>query len=153
MLCLALCAAGCSADVLRPRPVEKKLLSLAAKLVEDHDLPGITMAVATADGVVSVAAGAANTESGSVMSPETTMLAASIGKTFVAATMLQLVDEGRLELDAPISNWLADESWFDRIPNAQEITVRHLLNHSSGLPDHVHMQAFRDLWLAGDAAD
>jgi D-alanyl-D-alanine carboxypeptidase len=83
------------------------------------------------------------------MTAETTMLAASIGKTFVAAAVLQMSDEGKLNLDDPISNWLGDKAWFDRLPNANTITIRHLLQHSSGLLDHVHMQAFSDLWLGG----
>jgi D-alanyl-D-alanine carboxypeptidase len=36
--------------------------------------------------------------------------------------------------------------WFDRLPNGATITVRHLLQHRSGLPDHVHMPAFAALW-------
>ena len=75
------------------------------------------------------------------------MLAASIGKTFVAATVLQLCDEGRLDLDAPISKWLERWDWFADLPNADTIRVRHLLQHTSGLPDHVHMDAFAQLGL------
>jgi D-alanyl-D-alanine carboxypeptidase len=45
--------------------------------------------------------------------------------------------DGTLDLDAKISRWLGDEPWFDRLPNGDTITLRHLLNHSSGLIDHV----------------
>jgi D-alanyl-D-alanine carboxypeptidase len=56
-----------------------------------------------------------------------------VGKTYAAALALQLVREGRLELDAPISRYLGREPWFDRLPNARAITVRQLMNHSSGV--------------------
>ena len=65
-----------------------------------------------------------------------------IGKTFVGATALALAREGVLELDAPVSRWLGDRQWFTRLPNHAAMTVRHLLNHSSGLPDHVHLESF-----------
>lgn len=54
----------------------------------------------------------------------------SITKTFLATVVLQLVDEGRLGLDDPVDAWLPGV-----VPNGQEITVRHLLNHTSGLYD------------------
>jgi D-alanyl-D-alanine carboxypeptidase len=124
-----------------------RLTSQARQLVNDYDLPGITLAIASADGVISIAIGSADRERDRAMSPETTMLAASIGKTFVAATVLQLVDEGRLDLDDPISNWLGRRDWFADLPNADSIRVRHLLQHTSGLQDHVHMDAFAQLGL------
>jgi len=124
-----------------------RLTSEARNLVHVYDLPGITVAIASPDGVISIAAGRADREHDRAMSPETTMLAASIGKTFVAATVLQLCDEGRLDLDDPISKWLERWDWFADLPNADTIRVRHLLQHTSGLPDHVHMDAFAQLGL------
>lgn len=55
----------------------------------------------------------------------------SVTKTFVAAVVLQLVAEGKLELDAPVGRWLPG-----LVPPA--ITVRHLLAHTSGLDDYVN---------------
>jgi D-alanyl-D-alanine carboxypeptidase len=70
------------------------------------------------------------------------MLSGSIGKTYVAAVMLQLVQEGRVDLDAGIGRWFGKESWFERLPNAKEITLRMLMNHTSGIPEHVLMEEF-----------
>lgn len=106
----------------------------------------MTVAMAGPDGVVTIATGVANREDEAPMTPEMTMLAASIGKTFVAATVLELSEEERLALDDPISRWLGDRVWFDRLPNGKTITVRHLLQHRSGLPDHIHLPAFAELW-------
>ncbi|MEK7854472.1 MAG: serine hydrolase domain-containing protein, partial [Acidobacteriota bacterium] len=61
------------------------------------------------------------------------MLAGSTGKTFAAATALQLVKEGKIDLDAKVEKYLGAEPWFSRLPNANDITVRQLMNHSSGL--------------------
>lgn len=56
--------------------------------------------------------------------------AGSITKTFVATVVLQLAGTGRLRLDDPIERWLPGV-----IPDGDRITVRHLLAHTSGLPD------------------
>ncbi|GAA1277402.1 serine hydrolase domain-containing protein [Saccharothrix xinjiangensis] len=56
----------------------------------------------------------------------------SVTKTFVATVVLQLVDEGRVGLDDPISRYV------DGVPKGDEITVRQVLNHSSGLYDYAH---------------
>jgi D-alanyl-D-alanine carboxypeptidase len=70
------------------------------------------------------------------------MLAASIGKSFVAATCVSLAREGVLDLDRPVAYWLGEYTWFDRLPNHDIITLRQLLNHTSGLPDHVYTEKF-----------
>jgi D-alanyl-D-alanine carboxypeptidase len=56
--------------------------------------------------------------------------AGSITKTFVATVVLQLVDEGELRLDDTVEKWLPGV-----VPNGDHITVRQLLNHTSGLYD------------------
>ncbi|MGH9768604.1 MAG: serine hydrolase domain-containing protein, partial [Blastocatellia bacterium] len=71
------------------------------------------------------------------MKPADRMLAGSIGKTYVSAVALQLVEEGKLSLDDKIEKWLGKEPWFDRLPNARQITLRTLMNHTSGIPEHV----------------
>lgn len=108
-----------------------------------YGFPGATAAYAWSDGPYGTAAtGLADVEAGTPMRPTSRMLAASIGKTFVGATAAALAEEGALDLDAPIARWLGDRPWFARLPNHDRITLRHLLTHRSGLPDHVHMDAF-----------
>ncbi|WP_290648951.1 serine hydrolase domain-containing protein [Aquisalimonas sp.] len=112
-----------------------------------YGFPGATAAIALPDGTVAAAAvGLADLETGRAMSPETPMLAASIGKTFVAATVLALESEGRLSRADLLVDHLDDRPWFGDLPNAGSITINHLLHHSSGLPDHVHLPAFQAAW-------
>jgi D-alanyl-D-alanine carboxypeptidase len=61
----------------------------------------------------------------------------SITKTFVATVVLQLAAEGRLRLDDSVEKWLPGV-----VPNGQNITLRQLLNHTSGLYDYVKTLAF-----------
>jgi D-alanyl-D-alanine carboxypeptidase len=58
--------------------------------------------------------------------------AGSITKTFVATVLLQLVDEGRVRLEDSVERWLPGV-----VPNGRSITLRQLLNHTSGLYDYV----------------
>ena len=109
------------------------------RLREKHGFPGATCAYVLPDGNVGEAAtGFADKETKEPMTPKSRMLAASIGKTFVATTILDLAHEGRLDLDDYISSWLGEKSWYRRLPNHATITIRHLLTHSAGLSDHVH---------------
>jgi D-alanyl-D-alanine carboxypeptidase len=64
----------------------------------------------------------------------------STTKTFMAALALQLVAEGRLALDDTVDRWLPRQ-----LPNSSAVTVRMLLNHSSGLPDYTHDPVLNDL--------
>ena len=60
-------------------------------------------------------------------------MAGSTGKTFFAALAVEQIEPGKLDLDAPISKYLGRRPWFARLPNAKDITVRHLMTHTSGL--------------------
>ncbi len=110
---------------------------LQAKLTEWHaagKAPGATLAVTLPDGAtLAFAAGYVDREKKTRMEPNSRMLAGSVGKTFAAAVAVQLISEGKIGLDEKISKYLGDEEWFDRLPNARDITVRHLMTHTSGV--------------------
>jgi D-alanyl-D-alanine carboxypeptidase len=108
-----------------------------------HSVPGMTAAYALPDGqVVAFASGLADKESGMKMQIDTRMPAGSVGKTFVAAVAVGLVQDGKLAFDDRIEKWLGNEPWFADLPNGREITVRQLLMHRSGLADHVNDPRF-----------
>jgi D-alanyl-D-alanine carboxypeptidase len=96
-----------------------------------------------------VSTGLADVEHEISMVPDSRMLAASIGKTFVGATALALSHEGTLHLDDPISRWLGDRPWFARLPNHETTTLRQLLNHTSGIPNHVETREFTQAFAEG----
>lgn len=82
----------------------------------------------------SLAAGIADTATGEALAPDARFRAGSMMKPFIAVVVLQLVEERRLGLDQPITEILA-ASVTDRFPDAGEITVRMLLNHTSGIAE------------------
>jgi D-alanyl-D-alanine carboxypeptidase len=134
---VAACVSMPSADHTAPLQAELD------RVRTEFGFPGMTAAYLLGDGTGGAAAsGMADVEAGVPMTKHSRMLAASIGKSFVAALTVALALEKRLTLDEPVSRWLGTRDWFDRLPNHESITLRHLLTHSAGLPDHVHMNAF-----------
>ena len=110
---------------------------LQLKLEEWHKagkFPGATLGVVLANGEsFGLAVGLSDRDAKTPMKPTDRMLAGSTGKTFAAATALQLIKEGKIGLDDKVEKYLGSEPWFSRLPNAKDITVRQLMNHTSGL--------------------
>lgn len=105
--------------------------------------PGATAGIVLADGeTIGLATGLADREAKRKMSPDDIMLQGSVGKTYAAAIALQLVAEGKLYLDDKIEKYLGRDPWFTRLPNARAITVRMLMNHTSGLVRYEFKEQF-----------
>ncbi len=93
-------------------------------------LPGVEATVIFADGSTwTGTAGYADVDAGRTVEAGTPFAIASVTKTFTAALILRYVDRGLLRLDDRLVRYLPD--W----PNAKAITLRMLLNHTSGIPD------------------
>jgi CubicO group peptidase (beta-lactamase class C family) len=101
------------------------------QLMLDERIPGLQLAVVK-DGqiVLSEAYGLANVENGVLVSRDTRFPLNSATKAFTGVAIAQLAEQGRLDLEAPASRYLHD------LPAAwQDVRVRQLLAHTSGLPD------------------
>ena len=122
------------------------------KLNEWHlagKFPGATLGVVLADGEsFGLAVGHSDRGKKTPMRFDDRMLAGSTGKTFAAATAFQLVSEGKLSLDDKVEKYLGSEPWFDRLPNSHQITIRQLMNHTSGLVRYEFKKEFTDLLTA-----
>jgi CubicO group peptidase (beta-lactamase class C family) len=99
-------------------------------------LTGIALRVERGDEVVfDAAAGLASLERETPLTPADRFRIASATKTFTAVLVLQLVDEGVLTLEDTVGEWL-DDPVVGRIPYVDRITLRQLLNHTSGVYDY-----------------
>ncbi len=136
------------------RPVDQQSKHLHQLLQEKFDalhaagnFPGATAGFALADGTsFGLATGLSDKEAKKPIMPNDLMLQGSVGKTYVAAVVMQLVSEKKLALDDWIEKYLGKEKWFPGLPNAKEITVRMLMNHTSGLVRYEFKEQFiRDL--------
>ncbi|MDX1494052.1 MAG: serine hydrolase domain-containing protein, partial [Longimicrobiales bacterium] len=117
----------------------ERLNVVADSVAHDHlarnVTPGVTIAVAR-DGeiVFQEGYGLADVENGVAARPETVYRIGSITKQFTAAGIMQLVEDGSLSLDDPITDYLPG---YDT--QGHPVTVRHLLNHTSGIKSYTGM--------------
>ena len=113
---------------------QQRLDELAAK----HRVPGAVLAVLRVtdgddgDELVEVATGVLNKSTGVEVTPDSVFQIGSISKVWTATLVMQLVDEGKLDLDAPLIEVLPDLRLSDPAV-AQHVTMRHLLTHTSGI--------------------
>src|SRR5687768_5668952 len=130
--------------------VLKKELQL--KLDEWHKagkFPGATFGVVLADGEsFGLAVGYSDRDAKTPMKPTDRMPAGSTGKTFAAAMAMQLIKEGKISLDDKIEKYLGKETWFARLPNARDVTIRQLMNHTSGLVRYEFKKEYTDFLTA-----
>jgi D-alanyl-D-alanine carboxypeptidase len=110
----------------RPASLERIVRALVS-----GGAPGALVVVATPSGIHRAASGFANLKPKTRLRPSDRFRIASVTKTFVATLVLQLVAERRLSLDDSVERWLPSA-----VPKGASITVRELLNHTSGLFDY-----------------
>lgn len=103
-------------------------------------LPGISLVLNGAGFDFRAAVGVSNLVTREPLTPDHLMYVASVGKVFTAVVALQLCEERKLDLEAPISTWLPAEL-TKRIPSSDKITLRHLLAHTSGIFDYMNDDA------------
>ncbi|MCC7433398.1 MAG: beta-lactamase family protein [Methanoregulaceae archaeon] len=117
-----------------------------------RQIPGASVLVTKDDKVIKRSVyGKANVELDVDMSTDSVFESGSIGKTFTAVVILQLVEEGKLSLDDPLSKH------FEKAPPTwSAITLRHMLGHTTGLKDYALVPGLgladrwtRDEWIDG----
>jgi len=69
-------------------------------------------------------------------------LQGSVGKTYCAAILFKLIGSGKLSLDDKASMYLGKYAWFSRLPNAADLTIRNLMQHTSGVMRYEFKPAF-----------
>ena len=133
--CLSMSLAARQLQQAQPtNSLQDQLQTKFAELHKEGSFPGGTAGIVLADGrALTMAVGVSDRTAGTAMKPTDRLLLGSVGKTYVSAIALQLVAERRIGLDDPISKYLGQEPWFKRLPNADRITVRQLMRHTSGL--------------------
>jgi CubicO group peptidase (beta-lactamase class C family) len=117
-----------------PNVFEQRLAPFAEQFVALTRVPGLAVGVVT-HGELAYAAGFGvdSLDARRPVTPRTLFHMASVTKPFVATAVMQLVEEGRVKLDAPVVEYLP---YFRlRDGRAGEISVRHMLSHTGAMPD------------------
>lgn len=106
-----------------------------------NGLPGISALIRDKYGVWTGASGFSDISQEIPMRSCTVSKAASITKSFIGALTLKLAEEGKLNLDDPLSKWI-DVKFLDPVKNARESTLRMCLNHTTGISDVISDNGF-----------
>ncbi|MEZ4587999.1 MAG: serine hydrolase domain-containing protein [Gemmatimonadales bacterium] len=135
----------------RPRPAgQEDLAARLAAAIEKHRVPGASAAVYRDGRWEIAAAGVTNVTTGVEVTPETVMHIGSITKVINATLIMQLVDEGRIQLESPLKRYLPDFRVADA-DATERITVEMLLNHTSGIDGELFPDAGPDRERVADA--
>lgn len=128
--CLPACSQSTSGDID----------ALLTAYDEVEQFSGVVLVAEGDDVVYQRAFGEADRASGAANTVDTRFAIGSITKQMTAALILQLVEEGAVDLDAPITRYLPD------YPAAQgdRVTIHQLLSHTSGIPEHINRDGFRE---------
>jgi CubicO group peptidase (beta-lactamase class C family) len=105
---------------------------ITAQMQADH-IPGVALGLVHNDQVMHLRGFGSAGQNGRAVTPNTPFILASVSKSFTALAVMQLVEAGKVELDAPVQRYLP---WFrlaDPVASAR-ITLRHLLYQTSGIP-------------------
>jgi len=114
------------------QPVFARLDEYIARHMRETGAPGLTLALANRDGLIRASTyGFADTKAGLKVENETMFEIGSVSKSFVGLALMQLHDEGKLDLAKPIVEYLP---WLKINTKFQSITTHHLLSHTAGLP-------------------
>jgi D-alanyl-D-alanine carboxypeptidase len=139
-LLAALLAGGLSSALASNPPAAEQVEALVAEFMAAHHVPGLSLGVVK-DGEVALARGfgSANLAAGTAASEGTVYPLASLTKQFTATGIMLLAEQGKLSLDDAIGAHLGvPEAW-------RTITLRQLLNQTSGIPDFVAIDGFAQL--------
>jgi len=115
-------------------PIEPRLSNLDHDIAAHADVPGLAVAV-TRDGriIYERGFGWADRERGLRATPNTPFALASVSKSITATAIMQLFERGRLNLDAPVNDYLGSAKVHSPHWNASESTVRRVMSHTGGL--------------------
>ncbi|MFF8234435.1 serine hydrolase domain-containing protein [Streptomyces caelestis] len=112
-------------------------------------VPGVTVRVQRGHGAWAATAGVGDLKTGKPRSTRDHYRVASISKTFVATVVLQLEAEGRLSLDDTVDKWLPGMVRGNG-HDGRKITLRQLLNHTSGIFDYLADPGFQRTYMTAD---
>ncbi|MFP4497126.1 MAG: serine hydrolase domain-containing protein [Vulcanimicrobiota bacterium] len=109
-------------------------------IMEEENVPGLVVTVRVpGEGYWTEAFGKSNLETGETLELNDKFRMGSITKTYTVTVLLQLVDEGKIQLDDPLSLYMPD------FPNSEAVTIRNLASNSSGIFDYTHDETFIEI--------
>src|SRR5579875_1046814 len=116
--------------------LETELCTLVEGEMERWNVPGVALAILAGDETRAWGLGVASIETQQPVTPDTLFRICSISKVFTTTLVMMLVDDGLLDLDAPIITYLPELPLADEGAR-QTLTLRHLLSHTGGFQTNI----------------
>ena len=114
------------------------VVELLNTTVKEKKIPGLTFSIIDKRGKIkNYVAGYSDVENKTELTTSNTFLTGSIGKTYAATLIFQLIESGKIDLSKNYIDYFPDTDWLTHLPNINDITVDMLLQHTSGLPRYV----------------
>jgi len=124
--------------------LETDIRNLMLDFTEEVDIPGMGFGYySDTVGTVMVAVGKSDMQHDVPLTVNTHYPIQSTTKMFISILTLQLIDENRLSLQSTVDAWTVD------VPNSKQISIRNLLNHTSGLSGYFENNEFMDAYYSG----
>lgn len=124
----------------------EQLQDLLNTSIAHSNTPGAVLLVSSPDlGTITVAAGLADKKKNVAMKVTNNFRIASMSKLFLAVAVLKLIEQGKLKLNDKIADLLPDTIDVERISNANNVTVRQLLQMRSGIPNYIDYESYLEL--------
>ena len=151
-IAVLLTACGGGSDTEKPQIIEPpEVIAMDYQKVIDetvsNSIPGVILLVESAEQRFLGSAGVENIVSQNPMQVHHTMPTASAGKQMIGLLAAILADDNLLNLDDTIDTWLPEDI-LNQIPNSSEVTLRQLLNHTSGIYNYTENDGYLDLLIA-----
>ena len=103
-------------------------------LIDTGGIPGITIAITIGEDIIYTNGfGVTNTDTKKKLEPKNTFHIASVSKTFTATAVMQLYERGKIDINKPLITYLPYFKLKDE--RYKDITIKQMLNHTSGMPD------------------
>jgi CubicO group peptidase (beta-lactamase class C family) len=132
-------------STLLPKTIVDQIEAKITHEMQTWHIPALSIGIVMSDHVVYAQGfGIADVGTGQAVTPDTVFLLASVSKPFTAAAIMQLAEQGKIDLEAPFTTYLPDFHMADE--HYKQITVRQLLSHQSGMPDYFDL--IPDYWHA-----
>ena len=122
--------------------LEQKLQTAIERAAQDTNTPdiGVSVGVITPEGQWTGATGISNLDTQQATQPDDRFNIASISKSFTAATILKLQEQGKLSLDDTLGQWSPEIA--ANLTNSENLTIRQLLNGTGGVWDYARDDKF-----------
>jgi len=133
LLVLNVTALAQAAEPVTPARIKE----VVTKVMQEKHIPGLSIAVAMPGGTIEESYGLANVEYQQPVEKDSIFEIGSISKTFTAIGILMLQEEGKLSVNDKITKY------FPQYPGWSEITLKHLLQHTSGIKDLTETEPFK----------